>query len=263
MKILFNILIAITIAACSGKTESRRYNYRIAGDGEPSVVISMAMGETVDSWTKLQHELSQITRVVNYDRLGLGGSDTITSPRTVKNLSDELHEFLTMAKIPKPYLMIGHSLGTCIIRRYQNDYPEDVVGMILIDPVHEDQFDRLMAVKTPEGREETLSDREHFLSTLKPGELNEAVQYHEHRKAMKELPYPTNIPITILGSFQVGHGATEEDRQIKKQLFDQWVTHAPQIKLIVTTKSGHYIQDSEPELVIKEVKLMVERLKPY
>jgi hypothetical protein len=59
----------------------------------------------------------------------------------------------------------------------------------------------------------------------------------------------------------VGQGATEEDRKIKKELFDQWLTQASQIKLIATTKSGHYIQDSEPELLIDEVKLMVEKLR--
>lgn len=215
------------------------------------------MGETLGSWATLQTELGKLATVVAYDRLGLGKSDTTTVPRTIENLSDELNAFLRTNEISGPYLMIGHSLGTSIVRKYQNDHPENVLGMILIDPVHEDQFDRLMAVKSPEEREKTLLNREEFLSTLKPGELNEAVQYHHQRRAMKEVKYPNNIPITILGSFQVGHGATEEDRQIKKDLFEQWLTQAQQIRLIVTTKSGHYIQDSEPELLMAEVKMMI------
>ena len=97
--------------------------------------------------------------------------------------------------------------------------------------------------------------------TLKNGERNEAIMYHQQMGAMREVKYPTNIPITIIGSFKIGPGATEEDRQIKKELFNQWLNQAPQIKLISTTKSGHYIQDSEPELLIEQVKLMIEKLR--
>lgn len=221
----------------------------------------MAMGETITSWDSLQTKLGEHTTVVTYDRLGLGKSDTTTAPRTIENLSRELHDFLTTQKIPGPYLFIGHSLGAFIVRKYQHDHPENVVGMLLIDPVHEDQFDRLMASKSAEEREKILMDREESLATLSPGELHEAVQYHQRRKAMKAVPYPTTIPITILASFQVGQGATAEERQIKKALFDDWLRQAPQIKLVSTTRSGHYIQDSEPALFLEEVKHMLDQVR--
>ena len=255
------ICVILTLISCSDKRDFRHWNYRVVGHGKPTIVVEVAMGETIQSWDTLQTKLGGLTTVVTYDRLGLGKSDTTTIPRTIENLSRELHEFLTSNKIPGPYLLVGHSLGTSIIRKYQNEHPENVLGMVLIDPVHENQFENLMALKTPDEREKTLIDREEFLGTLKPGELNEAVQYHQQRRAMKEVSYPSNIPITILGSFQVGHGATEDDRQVKRELFNQWLTQAPQIRLIATTKSGHYIQDSEPQLVIEEVQLMLEKLR--
>jgi len=257
------ILIAASLCfvTCSEPKDAGRFNYRVVGDGHPTIVVEMAMGEVIGSWDTLQTRLGTLTKVVTYDRLGLGRSDTTTVPRTIENLSKELNQFLAGNKVPTPYLLVGHSLGTLVIRRYQIDHPENVVGMVLIDPVHEDQFDRLMALKSPEEREKTLRGREEFLSTLKPGELNEAVQYHQQRRAMKGVTYPANIPVTILGSFQVGHGATEEDRQVKRELFNRWLTQAPQIRLIETTNSGHYIQDSEPELVINEIQLMLEKIR--
>ncbi len=255
------ILVALTLVACSNNNDQKKFNHRILGHREPSIVIDMAMGETLLSWDTLQTKLSQMTTVVTYDRLGLGKSDSTNVPRTIENLSSDLNEFLTENEIPGPYLFIGHSLGTSIIRKYQNDHPENVLGMILIDPVHENQFDRLMAIKPKDEQEKTLRDRADFENSLMTGERNEAIQYHQQRAAMREVEFPKNIPITIIGSFQVGHGATEEDRQIKKELFDQWLTQATQIKLIATTKSGHYIQDSEPDLLIDEVKLMIEKLR--
>lgn len=258
-KILISAIL--TLVSCSSNKDSGRFNYKILGEGKPTIVIDLAMGETLLSWDTLQTRLSQLTTVVTYDRLGLGKSDSTNLPRTIENLSIDLNEFLTTNKIPGPYLFIGHSLGTSIIRKYQNDNPENVLGMILIDPIHEDQFDRLMAIKSKEDQEKTLRDREDFENSLTTGERNEAIQYHQQRAAMRGVKFPNNIPVTIIGSFQVGQGATEEDRQIKKELFDQWLDQARQIKLITTTKSGHYIQDSEPELLIDEVKLMIEKLR--
>lgn len=258
--LLVYTLALLIISACSNDSNQRRFNYKIVGEGKPAIILCVAMGETLESWDSLQNVLGQLTKVVSYDRLGLGKSDTTTASRTLENLSEELHEFVAISKIDGPYVLVGHSLGSSIVRKYQNDYPEDVLGMLLIDPVHEDQFEQLMAVKSQEDRESTLMDREEFLSTLAPGELNEAVQYHQQRRAMKETRYPADIPVTILGSFQIGHGATEEDREIKRKLYEQWLSQAPQIRLVATTNSGHYIQDTEPQLVIDEVKLMLEGL---
>ncbi len=257
------ILIVVTLILISGfdGKEPRKFNYRILQNGKPTIIVDVAMGETLQSWHSLQTKLSKLTTVVTYDRLGLGKSDTTSAPRTIDNLSIELNEFLTGNRIPGPYLLIGHSLGTSILRKYQNDHPENVLGMILIDPVHEDQFDRLMAIKSKEDQEKTIRWREKFEMTLKKGERNEAIMYHQQMAAMRDVKYPTDIPITIIGSFQVGPGATTEDRQIKKELFNQWLTQAPQVKLIATTKSGHYIQNSEPELLLDEVKLMIEKLR--
>jgi len=255
------IVVILILVSCSNHKDPGKFNHRILGQGKPTIVIDLAMGETLLSWDTLQTKLSELTTVVTYDRLGLGKSNSTNVPRTIENLSSDLNEFLTKNEIPGPYLFIGHSLGTSIIRKYQNDHPEKVLGMILIDPVHEDQFDRLMAIKSKEEQEKALKGREDFVKTLTTGERNEAIQYHQQRAAMRQVKYPTNIPITIIGSFQVGQGATEEDRQIKKELFDQWLDQAPQIKLIATTKSGHYIQDSEPELLIDEVKLTIKKLR--
>jgi len=256
------IVATLTLVSCSNHKNQENFNYRILGHGKPTIVIDLAMGETLLSWDTLQTTLSQLTTVVTYDRLGLGKSDSTNVPRTIENLSNDLNEFLSKNKIPGPYLFIGHSLGTSIIRKYQNDHPGNVLGMILVDPMHEDQFDKLMAIKSKEEQEKTLRDRADFEKTLTTGERNEAILYHQQRAAMRDVKFVNSMPITIIGSFQVGHGATEEDRKIKKELFDQWLNQAPQIKLIATIKSGHYIQDSEPELLIDEVKLMIEKLRP-
>lgn len=42
-----------------------------------------------------------------------------------------------------PYVVVGHSLGGIHVLVYQNLYPADVIGMVLVDSGHADQENRL------------------------------------------------------------------------------------------------------------------------
>lgn len=151
---------------------TEHFNSQILGKGSPTIVIEVAMGENLETWKRLQQKLSEITTVVTYDRLGLGKSDSTDDPRTIENLTSDLNKFLTEKKISGPYILVGHSLGSFIIRKYQNDYPQNVVGLILIDPVHEHQFDSLMALKSNDEKIKTEKDRENFVNSLPKGQRN-------------------------------------------------------------------------------------------
>ena len=96
------ILIFATLILISGfdSKEPRKFNYRILGNGKPTIIVDVGMGETLRSWHSLQTKLSKLTTVVTYDRLGLGKSDTTSVPRTIENLSIDLNEFLTSNRIP-------------------------------------------------------------------------------------------------------------------------------------------------------------------
>ena len=57
----------------------------------------------------------------------------------------ELHTLLTHASIAGPYVLVGHSMGGALVRLYAHTYPQDVVGLVLVDSSHEDQFARFPA----------------------------------------------------------------------------------------------------------------------
>lgn len=261
MKSKILLIATIICLSCNDSKERHKFNHKIMGQGEPTIVISPSMGETLEGWDSLQTALAKLSTVATYDRLGLGKSDTTSAPRTLKNLSEDLNDFLTSNNIAGPYLLIGHSLGASIVRKYQSDFSSNVLGMILIDPIHEHQFDTLMASKTSEEREKILTGRDQFLASLRPGELNEAIQYHKQIEELKAIDFSKDISITILGSFQVGKGANKEDRAIKDRLYQQWIDQAPHVKLVKTEQSGHYIHDTEPELFMNEVKLMLKSVR--
>lgn len=112
------------------------------GEGTPVVVLENGAGESILSWWDVQSEIAKFTQVVSYDRSGLGWSERGGNPRTGANVVQELHTVLTTAKLPPPYILVGHSMGGVHIRMFRQAYPELVAGMIMVDSSHEQQVSR-------------------------------------------------------------------------------------------------------------------------
>jgi pimeloyl-ACP methyl ester carboxylesterase len=86
------------------------------GKGSPVVVFVACAGGDIDEWVKQVHEIDKYTRVISYDRSGLGKTENIGTHRSLKGMTDELYLFLERGKIPSPYILVAHSLGGTIIR---------------------------------------------------------------------------------------------------------------------------------------------------
>lgn len=111
------------------------------GTGAPTVILDACLGGNHLYWGLVQPEVEKFARVCSYDRAGLGWSDESPLARTSENIAIELHELLHKARIPTPYILVGHSSGGINMRLYANTYPEDVFGVILVDASHEDQLE--------------------------------------------------------------------------------------------------------------------------
>jgi pimeloyl-ACP methyl ester carboxylesterase len=66
---------------------------------------------------------------------GLVGLDYL--PRTAAEVTGELHKLLRATRVPPPYLLVGHSLGGACARRYAQRYPDEVAGVLFLDPYQE------------------------------------------------------------------------------------------------------------------------------
>ena len=106
-----------------------------SGRGSPTILLEAGLMSTVLSWSDLQRELARSFRAVSYDRAGLGWSDFGPMPRTADRIVDELHTLLERAAIPPPYVLVGHSFGGLTMPLFAARYPEEVAGMVLLDPV--------------------------------------------------------------------------------------------------------------------------------
>ena len=105
------------------------------GSGGPPVLFEAGIAATNLNWHYIQEKVSSFTATASYDRGGLGWSSPCRSERTPGNISAELHTMLESAGIQQPYVLVGHSFGGLVVRRYAAMYPEEVAGVVLVDPM--------------------------------------------------------------------------------------------------------------------------------
>jgi pimeloyl-ACP methyl ester carboxylesterase len=56
---------------------------------------------------------------------------------------EDLHRLLAAANVPRPVVLVGHSLGGMLNRIYYEEYPEEVAAMVLLEPGDPDQLDEM------------------------------------------------------------------------------------------------------------------------
>jgi pimeloyl-ACP methyl ester carboxylesterase len=112
------------------------------GEGSPTVILETLSGGTSSYWGWVQPDVAKATRVCVYDRAGRGWSEPDPEPITLRRTVQNLHTLLTNANIEGPYVLVGHSIGGIYVRQFAAEYPEDVVGMVLVDAGHPYQFER-------------------------------------------------------------------------------------------------------------------------
>jgi pimeloyl-ACP methyl ester carboxylesterase len=116
-------------------TPNGRFHFQQAGGAGPVVVMESGLAATSVSWALVQPKLAEFTRACSYDRAGLGWSSAPAKRRTLHQTVADLHDVLAQTNLPAPYILIGHSFGGLLVRAYAHLYPEQVSGLVLVDPV--------------------------------------------------------------------------------------------------------------------------------
>ena len=122
--------------------DGRKVHFFCTGEGAPTAILDAGWGSWSTSWRTFQPKLAKFTKVCAFDRAGYGFSDPGPLPRDTASSVADLHAGLKAAGLAPPYILVGHSLGGFDARLFAYDYPDEVAGLLLIDPPTERLYRR-------------------------------------------------------------------------------------------------------------------------
>jgi pimeloyl-ACP methyl ester carboxylesterase len=263
----------------------RKLYVRCAGAGSPTVILESGIHDSSDPWNLTQTEppvpkspsvfdgIARFTRVCEYDRPGTiryteqtpsitTRSTPVDNPRTLDEQADDLHTLVVKGHIRGPYLLVAHSYGGMIVRRFTQLHPEQVAGIVFVDafapaikPLFGDLWSRY---------EELLN---HPGLPIDQDPKWETVDADESIATLDAGPALSAIPITVLSKTEPFGTSPTAPADVTARLEVVWpevqqsiVALRPQTPHTFATGSDHYLQMHDPDLVISATQLIRGRI---
>jgi pimeloyl-ACP methyl ester carboxylesterase len=231
---------------------SRSVEARIRGTGAPTVIFELGAAGGDFTYWRVQNAVAKHAATLVYERAGLGRSSLGAEPRSAEIIAIELHDLLVATKLPRPYILVGHSYGGLLIRVFAHKYTEDVAGMVFVDPATEGVYAFIQAEYPKEWKAAETMLGEGFRRQTVSTPLAMA-------QAAAALPLP-QVP-TVIFTAQKIFGqwplATAKDMQVMEQEHQWLSTKLPgstRIKLPDASHMSILLKDRLAEEIIKVVE---------
>jgi pimeloyl-ACP methyl ester carboxylesterase len=225
--------------------------YVLAGDGPATVVLVNGSGGPIEGWHKVFEPLSTMARVFAYNRAGIGGSSKPRAAQSAAQMVDSLRQALLAAGLAPPYVLVGHSLGGLIVNLFARQHPEEVAGVVFIEASapddvlllhrHDTRLQRLLAA---------------LIARLAPTDpLAETQQVQRSVEELQAAPGFPPLPLRVIsGGKPAMRWATAEQALTLRAAHQKALAGlSPLGRQIIATRSGHFPQFSEPELVVATI----------
>ncbi len=256
----------------------RRLAAWCSGTGSPAVFIEPGLAAPSIEWAEVQQGIVAFTRCCRYDRAGLGASEAAPTPRTLDELAGDLHALLHQPGMREgPCVLVGHSLGGLLVRLYAHCHPKDVAALVLVDSMHEQQFERLTPVFPPERAADSPLLRgmrgmrafwQHGWQA--PAQNGEALDLPASFAPLPGDGSLGELPMLVLSApafddrklFPAPHG---------ERLARGWLTlqqrllglSCPSEHVALESGSSHFVHRDQPAQVVRAVRRVVGRLRGF
>jgi pimeloyl-ACP methyl ester carboxylesterase len=275
-----------------------RLHLNCMGQGSPTVILDAGLGSFSIVWKLVQAEVAGTTQVCAYDRAGYGWSELSPHPRTSEIIVEELHRLLEAAGVEKPYLLVGHSFGGMNARLYAHHFPEEVMGVVLVDSMHEEQLNRLPAYQKANvqlvGQFRWLAWlRQVGIVALLPEQIPQqglpdevfaqyaailaTSSYFETDSAERQLLETSlaeyrsanihtlgTIPLVVISRGigepmpDLSEAENQQNEELWRQMQVELVALSSNSRHVIAAQSGHNIPIQQPELVSTAIQQMVQ-----
>jgi pimeloyl-ACP methyl ester carboxylesterase len=132
------LLLWLTVPAKSDKIESRfakfgdtKIHYLNRGKGDSAVVFVHGWTCNADFWKSQMADFPSL-RLIAIDLAGHGHSDKPKVAYTMDYFARSIDAALTDAKV-KHAVLVGHSMGTPVIRQYYRLFPTKTAALVIVD----------------------------------------------------------------------------------------------------------------------------------
>jgi pimeloyl-ACP methyl ester carboxylesterase len=242
----------------------RRLAMTCAGTGSPSVILETGLGAESEEWAHVQDETSAVARVIRYDRANRGASDGAAGPRTGLDMIEDLRALLGASQIEGPYILVGHSFGGLLVRLYAHRYREEVAGVILVDAMHEDQFDvfgPLFPAAKRSDPPELQRTRAFWQGGWRsPEATTERIDFVSSIRQAREVRSLGDIPLHVIIAGTFLHQPVVPP-EFRERLQERWEAQQRQLLKLSTRatyslvpSSGHFVQRDAPQIVCDAIK---------
>jgi len=225
----------------------------------PTVIVANGKGlGAADAWALVQQKVPPSIRTCSYDAVGAGRSDHVPSPhpelRPIDQVVSEMHSLFQAARLKQSYVLVGASAGGILIRRYQQQYPHEIAGLVFVDSAHEEQEWRMAAIS-----------KELDPNWNNPEFLRENGFLPDHQK----LTWHADIPLIVLERTEKPPCSAFPglSQQQCDALNDEWHNH--QVDLAARSKygqlrsvagSGHFMHQQRPDAIADAVREVVHQV---
>ena len=251
---------------------------------KPVIVFENGMADSYDRWKTILDEVSKTNTVFAYNRPRIGESEDDSLPPTTEHIVSNLRKMLIEKGLKPPYLLVSHSFGGAYIRSFASHYPDEIAGLIFVDPI---DFTKKKGMGELPYLEMGFSQHQIDSAFGKPNELflenlyAEMPKYYvEEVKISVQLtqtefnecdrnPLP-DVPVhfIIAGGYSETGGdnpplicdfeklfRVSENLKMKRYL--ELLYPLQYGKLFYCSKSSHLVQTDDPDLIISSIRLAI------
>jgi pimeloyl-ACP methyl ester carboxylesterase len=246
------------LETCIWQRDTLAIEYFDVGNREPTIVFETGLGDNLQTWAFVIGKLENVGRTFAYNRAGYGKSSSTQRHRSGNVIAEELHSLLHGLGYSPPFLLVGHSLGSAYTAIFAQKYPQEVCGMVLVDPMTIG-MDELCKKNNIKEWDSTLLQKA-IIAIFLPRRAKRELRTREETlaEARGSSPCSNQYPVVVLTA---GKGMWSSHLQ------DAWLdSHSLLAKRysncchIVDKDSSHHIQIDNPQLVADQISLIVKAI---
>jgi pimeloyl-ACP methyl ester carboxylesterase len=227
------------------------------GNGNVPIIFVSGLGEDHSTWQMVQDSVSVFALTISYDRSGLGRSEYNYEKKDLLSMTDELNNLINLTILNKPFILVGHSLGCQIVKKYASLFPQNIKAIIFIDPGYNEEI--LKARVSGSMWAEREKSLQQYLPEFNAAQKEELKYLNIDAAIADSIKPEITVPVILFTATKINpeFPCSKEELQVKEESHNLWLKSMPNAVHKIVPESRHYVQNDEPSLIISNIRSLL------